>query len=59
MTDKLEYHIPDDASLSAEDIILGANSIGFDSLLSIKKVQMPEDTERYKRAGLPVPHHRR
>lgn len=45
MTDKLEYHIPDDASLSAEDIILGANNIGFDSLLSIKKVQMPEDTE--------------
>lgn len=53
MTDKLEYHIPDDASLSAEDIILGANNIGFDSLLSIKKVQMPEDTERYNEQGYP------
>ena len=53
MTDKLEYHISDDASLSAEDIILGANNIGFDSLLSIKKVQMQEDTERYNEQGYP------
>lgn len=54
MEAKVEYNYPEDTSMTAADILLSIKNVGFDSLLPLKKVQAPEDLDKYTQQGYPM-----